>query len=184
MDHDARSVHGARRCRPYCPDDPLRTWRRAPQTSYVMNGYLAVVLDIDVGNTHAHNVYGSVTNINKIKSTTRTMAMFEAADNENSTDHVHSYDWFNADPPHIFDQVASEVAVNRHHGTAPTTCSWTDTSRRFRPSGFRNGVLTSFNFAKPQNVARRRHGVFVLDGVRLSSLTGLPPPATAYSRVK
>ncbi len=100
----------------YCPDDPLRqSYLRT--TSYVMNGYLAVVEDSDDGGTHSHNIHGAVTNINKVKATSRTMAMFEAsefvdASNDHPTDHVDSYDWFSSN--NIFESVAADIAVNRH----------------------------------------------------------------------
>ena len=115
-----------------------------------MNGYLAVVLNISVGNTHAHNVYGSVTNINKIKSTSRTMAMLEAADNENSTDHVHSYDWFSAEPAHIFDQVTSEVAVERHLHVGANYLFLDGHVESIPSAKIQEWCSQSFNFAKPQ----------------------------------
>lgn len=100
-----------------CPDDPLREERLANKgTSYVMNGYLAVVKNIQIGKTSLRNVYGTVNNINKIRETTTTIAMFESSDSSNATDHVHSYDWFQGEPLEIFKNVSSEVGVDRHHG--------------------------------------------------------------------
>ena len=66
-----------------CPDDGMKHQRLAnKRTSYVMNGYLAVVKNIEVGSTVARNVYGSITNLNKIKATSKTMSMFEAVESD------------------------------------------------------------------------------------------------------
>lgn len=101
-----------------CPDDPNGDLRLENKgTSYAMNGYLAVVKNIEIGNTRARNIYGSVNNINKIRSTMNTIAMFEVSDDPNSLDHVHSYDWFSLPANEIFGAVAREVGVNRHHSS-------------------------------------------------------------------
>lgn len=133
-----------------CPDDKLRVERsNSNGTSYVMNGYLAVVEDIDIGNTQIRNIYGAVRNINKIKSTSKTMSMFEAAELTTISDHVHSYDWFSADASHAFDNVAQEVAVDRHQGSA--NYLFLDAHVETIPS---NQIVewcnSGFNFAKPQ----------------------------------
>jgi prepilin-type N-terminal cleavage/methylation domain-containing protein/prepilin-type processing-associated H-X9-DG protein len=134
-----------------CPDDPDRELRRVEKgTSYAMNGYLAVVKDIEVGNTVARNVYGAVKNINKIKSTSRTMTMFETASRETNVDHVHSYDWFNAQPDHIFDNVVVEVAVNRHQGTAANYLFLDAHVETIPASQIEQWCSENFNFAKPQ----------------------------------
>ena len=105
-----------------CPDDPFRDDRlENGKTSYVVNGYLATTVNFQLGNANIRNIHGSVRNINKIKATSKTISMFEAANNESDRypDHTHSYDWFRtgADGDEIYDGVVSEVAVTRHHDT-------------------------------------------------------------------
>jgi prepilin-type N-terminal cleavage/methylation domain-containing protein/prepilin-type processing-associated H-X9-DG protein len=133
-----------------CPDDRLREERLLSNgTSYVMNGYLAVVKNINVGNTQAKNVYGSVRNINKVRSTSKTISMFEAAELETIADHVHSYDWFGNDPSHTYQNVMQEVALERHTGTA--NYLFLDAHVESIPADQINEWCQSgFNFAKPQ----------------------------------
>ena len=134
-----------------CPDDGLRVQRLENKgTSYAMNGYLAVIRNINVGNTSLANIYGSVKNINKIKATSKTMSMFEAAESNSITDHVHSYDWFNAAPQHIFDGVANEVAVERHHGTSANYLFLDAHVETIPASQIEQWCLDPFNFAEPQ----------------------------------
>ncbi len=134
-----------------CPDDRLASARITSQgTSYVMNGYLAVVQNIDVGNTQVKNIYGAVRSINKVKATSKTMSMFEAAEVPTIFDHVHSYDWFSADPTHAFDNVAQEVAVERHAGAA--NYLFLDAHVETIPSSqIDEWCRSGFNFAKPQS---------------------------------
>ena len=106
-----------------CPDDPFGPDRLANrQTSYVMNGYLAILINFQLGNINKRNIHGAVKNINKIKATSKTISMFEAANNvhDKYPDHVHSYDWFStgAEPDQIFQSIEGEVAVTRHHHTS------------------------------------------------------------------
>jgi prepilin-type N-terminal cleavage/methylation domain-containing protein/prepilin-type processing-associated H-X9-DG protein len=96
-----------------CPDDSLAEKRLANNlTSYVLNSYITI------------RGPGTVTNLHKLQSTTRTMVAFEATDNVH-VDHTHSDSWF--DPAilaqdyengsdRVFHAIAFEVAVNRHHG--------------------------------------------------------------------
>lgn len=105
-----------------CPDDPYRDDRLINRkTSYVMNGYLAITVNFQMGSTNIRNIHGAKRNLNKIKATSKTISMFEAANNENDRypDHVHSYDWFRngAEGEEIFESMASEVAVTRHHNS-------------------------------------------------------------------
>jgi prepilin-type N-terminal cleavage/methylation domain-containing protein/prepilin-type processing-associated H-X9-DG protein len=135
-----------------CPDDKLGFQRSELNgTSYFMNGYLAVVEDIDVGNTQVRNIYGAIRNINKIKATSKTMAMFEAAELEANLelDHVHSYDWFGGDGAHAFDNVAQQVAVERHNDAA--NYLFLDAHVETIPSSqIAEWCDSGFNFAKPQ----------------------------------
>lgn len=132
-----------------CPDDPLWTERiETNGTSYVMNGYLSVVVD-DVGNTVGDNAYGSVRNIKQVKALSRTISMFEAADNLNITDHVHSYEWFTAEPSHIFDNVAQEVAVERH-GVGANYLFLDAHVETITAEDINAWCESQFNFAKPQ----------------------------------
>lgn len=136
-----------------CPDDGLKRQRMENKgTSYLMNGYLAIIKDIEVGNTKLKNVYGSIKNINKIKATSKTMSMFEAAEVENdwTIDHVHSYDWFNDAPERIFDGVANEVAVERHHGSSANYLFLDAHVETIPAAQIQEWCLEQFNFAKPQ----------------------------------
>ncbi len=105
-----------------CPDDPLGAERfEKKETSYVLNGYLAIVIDLDLGGgTSIRNIHGTKKNINKIKATSKTIAMFEAGPDVHN-DHIHSYDWFsegNINQDKVFNIVSGEVAVDRHNGTS------------------------------------------------------------------
>ncbi len=115
-----------------------------------MNGYLAVVLDLEIGNTSLRNVYGTVRNINKIKAASRTISMFESQSTETNVDHVHSYDWFNADVDHIFDNVRQEVAVNRHHHTSANYLYLDAHVQTIAADQLSQWCQDEFNFAKPQ----------------------------------
>ena len=97
-----------------CPDDPqadLRLERKL--TSYVLNAYMVI------------ETRGSVRNLHKLKSTSRTVLAFEAAENVH-VDHVHSQSWF--DPQsmfndysnqtnEVFERIRAEVALDRHSGS-------------------------------------------------------------------
>ncbi len=134
-----------------CPNDPGKDERLANKgTSYAMNGYLAVVLDISIGNTFARNVYGTVKNINKVKSTTRTILMFESESTQTNIDHLHSYDWFNANLSEAFENVASEVAVNRHHSSAANYLFLDAHVQTISSDQIASWCQEGFNFAKPQ----------------------------------
>lgn len=105
-----------------CPDDVAGPERLAnKETSYALNGYLSIVLDLDLGGgTKIRNVHGSVKNINKVKATSKTIVLFEGTENIHN-DHLHSYDWFsegNINQGKVFDFVSGEVAVDRHGGVA------------------------------------------------------------------
>jgi prepilin-type N-terminal cleavage/methylation domain-containing protein/prepilin-type processing-associated H-X9-DG protein len=77
-----------------CPDDPIAARRLASQsTSYVINNYIA------------EPVTDAILNLNKLRSTSRTMIVFEVADplpaqlkNEQDNswmyEHVHASEWF------------------------------------------------------------------------------------------
>ncbi len=134
----------------YCPDDPLRR-EAARKTSYVMNGYLAIVDDDHQGPSHLEDIPGAVTNINKIKSTSRTMAMFEAADvldDDHVTDHVDSYDWF--DSADIFDRVSSDIAVRRHQGVCANYLFLDAHVQTITVEQIQEWCSMHFDFAKPQ----------------------------------
>lgn len=104
-----------------CPDDPQRDDRQEHMaTSYVMNSYLAIQED-DEG----ERIAGAVRNINQVKATSKTIAMFELAfreeehgDEHEHEDHVEAHEWFEVEPTEIFGRVAEDVAVHRHHGSS------------------------------------------------------------------
>lgn len=137
-----------------CPEDPQHLTRLENRsTSYALNGYLAVVVDIDLGGgQQIRNVYGAVTKLDKVKATSRTMAMFEATSAMHH-DHVHSYDWFSQDniqDGEVFEAVSAEVAVNRHSGSGANYL-FLDNHVEFIPSSqVQAWCGENFNFAKPQ----------------------------------
>ena len=142
-----------------CPDDPFRLDRlEMRKTSYVMNGYLAVVENLEIGNASIRNIHGTVKNINKVKATSKTISMFEAANNEFNRypDHVHSYSWFQtshgqqADPEEIFQGIAFEVAVRRHHATSANYLFLDAHVETIAADTIAEWCRTQFNFAKPQ----------------------------------
>lgn len=105
-----------------CPDDPDRQERfDEDETSYVMNGYLAIIININLGGgSSLRNVHGSVKKIDKVRATSKTIAMFEGAADVHE-DHAHTYNWFkqaNVNQGIVFDEMKREVAVDRHNGTA------------------------------------------------------------------
>ena len=142
-----------------CPDDPegsRKLHERA--TSYLMNGYLAII--VDDHENELKNIHGAVTNINKLKSTSRTMLMFEGANPEEEEgedhhhfDHVDSYDWFtpeNINDGTVFDFVSHDIAVFRHHGTSANYLfvdGHVETISANKVSGW---CQQPFNFAAPQ----------------------------------
>lgn len=136
-----------------CPDDPLGNQRlNNRETSFVLNGYLALVLDIDLGGgVHIRNIYGAVKNINKVKATSKTMVLFEAA--EAHFDHVHSYDWFsehNINTKRVFEAVSREVAVNRHHGGVANYLYLDNHVTTIPATQIAEWCDEQFNFAMPQ----------------------------------
>jgi prepilin-type N-terminal cleavage/methylation domain-containing protein/prepilin-type processing-associated H-X9-DG protein len=158
-----------------CPDDPQQEHRLVErETSYVLNGYLAVVKEHDEHEEddeehedhddtdhehgdHDHHVRrgkipGSVDNINKIRSASRTMAAFEATDNVHA-DHVHSYDWFNEHAiakDHVFDVVTAEIAVDRHNGGTANYLFIDAHVETISAEQIHDWCRDPFDFAKPQ----------------------------------
>ncbi len=96
-----------------CPKDMKGPDRHAADlTSYLMNDYVA---DPDTP--------GAITNIWKMHSTSKTVALFECAKSLSLTascyEHVHAYEWFtktNVSKKKVFDAIRSEVQVDRHGG--------------------------------------------------------------------
>lgn len=94
-----------------CPDDLQRDERlKLDLTSYLFNGYLV------------YEAPGAVLNYEKLQATSRTILLFEAADElelKGSNDHTHSPAWFNKwyfDREAVMKAIAAEVAVARHAG--------------------------------------------------------------------
>ncbi len=155
-----------------CPDDPQYEHRLIErETSYVLNGYLAVIKEHD-SHEHAEDGYGheddeladheyhlhrgkipgSVDNINKIRSASRTIAAFEAKDHVHA-DHVHSYDWFDEHTvakDHVFDVVKAEIAVDRHHGGAANYLFIDAHVETIVSDQIHDWCREPFDFAKPQ----------------------------------
>ena len=97
-----------------CPEDEQRDERlKQDLTSYLFNGYLAYEDPLRPG---------SVLNFEKLQATSRTIMLFEAADDlqlSSMNDHTHSPAWFDAwyfDRDAVMETIRSEVAVDRHSG--------------------------------------------------------------------
>ncbi len=137
-----------------CPDDPARLERYAnDETSYVLNGYLAVEIDLNLpGGKVIRNIHGAVKKIDKIKATSKTIAMFEGGEGAHG-EHVHSYDWFNEgniNQGTVVDFVSSEVDVDRH-GSGTANYLYLDGHvSRISAEQIREWCDEPFNFAKPQ----------------------------------
>lgn len=96
-----------------CPDDPKGAERvKAHSTTYILNGYLAMV------------TVGAVDKLSKLKETSNTIMVFEGADERPvsiSSDHCHPFVWFS--PLNVFegtvlDEMKHEIAIDRHQGGA------------------------------------------------------------------
>jgi prepilin-type processing-associated H-X9-DG protein len=111
-----------------CPEDFLLPEREIVRgSSYVVSDYLA-----------GHNVKGRVRNINKLQATSRTIAVFEAADKRERNpinyredhrllyadpkyDHTHSTSWFskaNIADGLVRSAVMADIQPNRHFETS------------------------------------------------------------------
>ena len=137
-----------------CPEDPQGDERLADrETSYAMNGYLGVVIDINLGGgKRLRNVHGAVKKLRQVRSTSKTVAMFEATENVH-LDHIHSYDWFsenNINDERVFDAVASEVAVNRHSGSTANYLYLDGHVVALPAEQIDEWSREPFNFAEPQ----------------------------------
>jgi prepilin-type N-terminal cleavage/methylation domain-containing protein/prepilin-type processing-associated H-X9-DG protein len=95
-----------------CPDDKKAAERLQERlTSYVMNAYLT-----DEPPALA------VTNLNKLRATSKTVAAFEIADQKAAiieNDHVHNHAWFtslNVARKRVFERIQADAAVERHTG--------------------------------------------------------------------
>jgi prepilin-type processing-associated H-X9-DG protein len=96
-----------------CPDDLHGAERLAQdQTSYVLNGYLT------------SEVVGGITKRDRLKSTSKTIVLFELADSrlpDDYEDHVHSFNWFrpsNIAAGTVFQVISNSIATRRHGETA------------------------------------------------------------------
>lgn len=97
-----------------CPDDEQREDRlRQGLTSYLLNGFLVYEDSLRPG---------SILNYQKLQATSRTIMMFEAADNlplATANDHTHSPAWFDSwyfEREAVMRTIKAEVAVARHAG--------------------------------------------------------------------
>jgi prepilin-type N-terminal cleavage/methylation domain-containing protein/prepilin-type processing-associated H-X9-DG protein len=120
-----------------CPDD-LKAADRLDQklTSYVMNAYLT-----DEPRSFA------VTNYNKLRASSKTLAAFEIADQKApiiENDHVHNHAWFTSltvARKQVLQKIEADAAIERHAGSshflyadwhvgptpAVTVAEWADT---------------------------------------------------------
>ena len=128
------------------------SWHNASARAPLLTAMLAV-----------ENIHGAVTNINKIKATSKTIAMFEAespvvdpVDPEGEfewADHVDSFDWFALD--HIadgivFEKVTKEIAVNRHHGASANYLYLDGHVKSITSVQIEEWCRKPFDFARPQ----------------------------------
>jgi prepilin-type N-terminal cleavage/methylation domain-containing protein/prepilin-type processing-associated H-X9-DG protein len=100
-----------------CQDDQQaheRLVANPPGTSYVINEYVA-----------NPKVTGSVTNLNKIQTTSRLLMIFEGADTRDPGDitleHVHTSLWYSAKRIQnnvVWDNILNEINIDRHLDTA------------------------------------------------------------------
>ena len=137
-----------------CPDDPARNHRLLhKETSFVMNGYVGVVVNVDLPDGRKiKNIYGAVTKLRQVPATSRTIAMFEGTDHVHH-DHVHSYEWFsenNIADGHVFDAVAHEVAVDRHQGDVANYLYLDGHVASLNVQQIQEWCDKPFNFAKPE----------------------------------
>jgi prepilin-type N-terminal cleavage/methylation domain-containing protein/prepilin-type processing-associated H-X9-DG protein len=95
-----------------CPDDPNGPARlRGDLTSYILNSYVCLRDDV-----------GAVTNVNKMRATSKTFVAFEASDaiGTSHADHTHGTNWFkyNLTRPNrvklIWDRIKEDVQTDRH----------------------------------------------------------------------
>ena len=101
-----------------CPEDEFHAERRRMKaTSYRVNDYLAA------------NVRNRIRNLNKLQATSRTIAIFEGADEPEPKegdppakyDHVHASQWFSALNVRLKDvsrQVKRDIQPDRHFAAA------------------------------------------------------------------
>ena len=95
-----------------CPDDPNgRVRLRDDLTSYILNSYVCLRNDV-----------GAVTNLHKMKETSKTLVAFETSDTIGAShaDHTHGANWFKypLTRPNrvklIWDRIKEDVQTDRH----------------------------------------------------------------------
>jgi len=146
-----------------CPEDFLLSERKyMKSTSYVLNDYLVV-----------QNVAGAVRNHNKLRGTSKTIVLFEAADRRYMTDddprkydatkdefvyastkydHAHASQWFsdlNKSWGIVGDAVKNDIQPDRHFGAAHQL--YADGHVEVVPaSQIEEWISANFDFAKPE----------------------------------
>ena len=130
-----------------CPVDPEADYRMENDlTSYVLNGFCTRVDEEhedhddedhddedhddedhdDEDHDHEDHDHedlplaGAYANLHKLKSTTTTVLLFEAAPGAHG-DHVDSWDWFeheHVEEGTVYDIISAEIATERHRGSA------------------------------------------------------------------
>ena len=136
-----------------CPDDPNREPRfEDKDSSYLLNGYLVGDVEIKDSSGRPLDVPGTVMRIAQVNATSKTIAMFEAAEGFFS-DHVHSYDWFTVAPNNgqlTFEFVTREVDVDRHSGSTANYLYLDGHVSPITAEQIHEWCEQSFNFALPQ----------------------------------
>ena len=78
--------------------------------------------------------------------------MFEATD-QVTEDHLHAYEWFspaNISAGTVFDTVATELALDRHHGSVANYLFLDGHVESIATDQIRDWCDQPFDFAKPQ----------------------------------
>ncbi|MFM8494299.1 MAG: type II secretion system protein [Planctomycetia bacterium] len=129
-----------------CPDDPNGPQRlRSDLTSFILNSYVCLREDA-----------GAVTNLHKMKETSKTFVAFEAADaiGTSHADHTHGTNWFKYQLTRpnrvklIWDRIKEDVQTDRHG--SHSNCLYADGHvQQLSESEIDNWIQANFNFAIP-----------------------------------
>jgi prepilin-type processing-associated H-X9-DG protein len=128
-----------------CPTDPQADERlKAKASSYMINDYLASPIEGD-----------NLPNLRQIEATTRTLSMFEGADDLSvnlNLEHTHAKQWFsefNKQRGLVLWQIEQEISTTRHNQTA--NYLFLDAHVETLPvERISQWVDEGFEFAKPQ----------------------------------
>lgn len=134
-----------------CPEDELRAERLANNgTSYVLNEYLV----LDVYDSAGELV--SVDRIDDLDSTSQTIIVFEAAEDEDQVslqfDHAHPSNWFtakNVRRGRTWPKLLREIKPDRHSGTSSQYLFVDGHVRSISVDVVQQWALSGYNFGLP-----------------------------------